>query len=92
MTGNLTIAMDLIGRWVRDSKRLVPTTFQALDGVTTFPDITFQQRNENELSGAFGFKFNPKGRLLVDANVLFRLDKHGLRDNVTPLVGIEYGF
>ena len=92
VTGNLTLALDVLGRWVRDSKRLVPTTFHALDNRTTFPDISFVQRSENELSGAAGFKFNPRGRLLVDANVLFRLDKHGLRDKVTPLVGLEYGF
>jgi len=92
VTGNLTLAGDLLGRRVIDSRRLVPTTFHALDGHTTFPDITFVKRSENELSGAVGLRFNPKGRLLVDANVLFSLDDHGLRDKVTPLFGIEYGF
>ena len=42
--------------------------------------------------GAAGLKFNPVGRLLVDVNVLFKLDSAGLRDKVTPLVGIEYAF
>ena len=37
-------------------------------------------------------KLNPWGRLLLDANVLFKLDDHGLRDTITPLVGLEYGF
>ena len=32
------------------------------------------------------------GSLLVDFNVLFKLNKNGLRDNITPLVGIEYSF
>jgi hypothetical protein len=32
------------------------------------------------------------GRLLVDANVLFSLDNHGVRDKITPLVGFEYSF
>jgi len=92
VTGNLTLAGDVIGRRVIDGRRLTPTTFHALDGKTTFPDISFVQHSENELSGAVGFKFNPRGRLLVDANVLFSLDDHGLRDKFTPLVGIEYGF
>ncbi len=35
---------------------------------------------------------SPAGRLLVDVNVLFKLDSAGLRDKVTPLVGIEYAF
>jgi hypothetical protein len=92
VTGNLTLAADVLGRRVLDGRRLVPTTFHALDGRTTFPDISFARRSENELSGAVGFKFNPRGRLLIDANVLFGLNDHGLRDSLTPLVGIEYGF
>jgi hypothetical protein len=92
VTGNLTVAVDVLGRRIFDARRLSPTTFHALDNRTTFPDITFVQRSENELSGAAGFKFNPRGRLLIDANVLFALDNHGLRDKVTPLVGLEYGF
>ncbi len=89
---NLTFAVDVLGRRIFDGRRLVPTTFHALDGRTTFPDLSFVQRSENEFSGAVGFKFNPKGRFLIDANVLVSLDDHGLRDKLTPLVGIEYGF
>jgi hypothetical protein len=92
VTSNLTLALDVLGRRIFDARRLSPTTFHALDGRTTFPDISFVQRSENELSGAAGFKFNPRGRLLIDANVLFALDNHGLRDKVTPLVGLEYAF
>jgi hypothetical protein len=32
------------------------------------------------------------GRLLIDFNLLFKLDSAGLRDTVTPLFGIEYAF
>lgn len=92
VTGNLTLAADVLGRRILDGRQLVPTTFHALDGRTTFPDISFARRSENELSGAVGFKFNPRGRLLIDANVLFGLNDRGLRDRLTPLVGIEYGF
>ena len=92
VTGNLTLAADVIGRRILDARRLVPRTFQAIDGRTTFPDISFARGSANEISGAVGFKFNPRGRLLIDANVLFGLNDHGLRDSVTPLVGLEYGF
>ncbi len=44
------------------------------------------------LNGALGFKVNLFGRLLLDTNVLFALDDNGVRDKVTPLVGIEYSF
>jgi hypothetical protein len=37
-------------------------------------------------------KGNLFGRLLVDVNLLFALDDNGLRDKVTPLVGLEYSF
>ena len=92
VTGNLTLAADVIGRRIIDGRRLVPKTFTALDGRTTFPDISFVVASENEISGAVGFKFNPKGRLLIDANLLFSLNDHGLRDTLTPLIGLEYGF
>ena len=44
------------------------------------------------LNGAVGLKINPFGRLLLDANLLFALDDHGVRDRVTPLIGFEYSF
>jgi hypothetical protein len=92
VTGNLTLAADVLGRRILDGRRLVPRTFTSIDGQTTFPDISFVQRSENEISGAVGFKFNPRGRLLIDANVLFGLNDRGLRDTLTPLIGLEYGF
>ena len=55
--------------------------------ISRFPATRF-----NALSGAIGFKVNVLGRLLVDANLLFALDDHGVRDKVTPLVGFEYTF
>jgi len=92
VTGNLTLAADVIGRRIIDGRRLVPKTFTSIDGRTTFNDISFIVTSENEVSGAVGFKFNPRGRLLIDANLLFSLNDHGLRDTLTPLIGLEYGF
>jgi hypothetical protein len=92
VTGNLTLAADVLGRRILDGRRLAPRTFTSIDGRTTFPDISFVHSSENELSGAVGFKFNPRGRLLIDANLLFGLNDRGLRDTLTPLVGLEYGF
>lgn len=92
LTGRMTVALDVLGRHVSRTSRLVSTTFTALDGRTTLPDIAFEQRSANELAGAVSLKLNPWGRLLLDANVLFKLDDHGLRDTITPLVGLEYGF
>jgi hypothetical protein len=87
----LTLAFDFLGTYVIDSPRLVRETFTAANG-QSFPQIGFVTESYNLANGAAGLKFNPVGRLLVDFNVLFKLDSAGLRDDVTPLVGIEYAF
>jgi hypothetical protein len=89
---NLTLAFDFLGRTVIDGQRLVGDTFHALDGHTTFDNVRFEAATFNVANGAVGFKFNPGGNLLLDVNVLFKLNKAGLRDKVTPLVGFEYSF
>ena len=42
--------------------------------------------------GAAGVRFNPWRTVLVTANLLFPLTEAGLRDRVTPVVGIDYVF
>ena len=92
VSDRLTVVLDVIGRRVLDSPRLVAEPFRARDG-SEFPDIRFETGQAfNVTNAAFGFKWNPIGRLLFDANVLVKLDNGGLRDKVTPLVGLEYGF
>ena len=87
----LTLAFDFLGTHVIDSPRLVRETFTAANGLA-FAQIGFVTESYNLANGAAGLKFNLVGRLLVDFNVLFKLDSAGLRDDVTPLVGIEYAF
>jgi hypothetical protein len=88
----VTVAFDLLGVYVIDAERLRRDTFRALDGRSTFPNIVFTRDSMNNLNAACGLKFSLLDRLLVDVNVLFKLDEHGLRDKVTPLVGLEYAF
>ena len=57
-----------------------------------FQSLTFTQGSFNEMNGAVGFKLNAVENLFVDFNLLFNLDNNGLRDKVTPLVGLEYAF
>jgi hypothetical protein len=87
----LTLAFDFMGTYVINSPRLIQEVFTAANG-HAFPQIGFVTDSYNLANGAAGLKFNPVGRLLVDVNVLFKLDSAGLRDKVTPLVGIEYAF
>ena len=88
----LTVAFDVLGRYVIDAERLRSETFHALDGHSTFPNIVFARDSYNALSGSIGLKGNLFGRFLMDVNVLFSLDNNGLRDKVTPLIGLEYSF
>lgn len=92
VNSRLTLAFDLLGAYVFRADRLRPETFHALDGHSLFPNVVFTREASNNLSGACGFKASLSNRLLVDVNLLFKLDDHGLRDKVTPLVGIEYAF
>jgi hypothetical protein len=88
----VTFAFDVLGRYVIDAKRLTRETFHALDGQSTFENIAFETQSFSELNGAFGLKANLFGRLLLNMNLLFSLDTRGLRDHVTPLIGIDYSF
>jgi hypothetical protein len=90
-TQRLTIAVDFLGTYVIRSPRLVRETFTAANGAS-FPQIGFATASYTMATGAVGVKLNPFGRLLVDLNVRFKLDDAGLRDAVTPLVGVEYAF
>ena len=91
VTKRLTLAFDFLGTYVIDSPRLVREVFTAANGLS-FPQIGFVTESYHLASGSAGLKVNPFGRLLVDFNVLFKLDNAGLRDKVTPLLGIEYAF
>lgn len=91
VTKRLTLAVDLLGTWLIDSPRLVRERFAAANG-ETFPQIGFVTESYNLASAAVGVKVNPVGRLLLDFNVVVKLDDAGLRDRVTPLFGVEYAF
>ena len=87
-----TLAFDLLGRYTINAERLRQEDFHALDGQSVFSNVTFFRDSFQMLNGSIGAKVNVFGRLLVDANLLFSLDDHGVRDKITPLIGFEYSF
>jgi hypothetical protein len=89
---HFTLAFDVLGRYIRNAERLRREDFHALDGASVFPNVTFSRDSFQTLNGAIGTKINVFGRVLVDANLLFSLDDHGVRDKITPLIGFEYSF
>jgi hypothetical protein len=88
----LTIAFDLIGGYTTSGERLRQEEFHALDGESVFPNIAFTKDAFNSLSGSIGAKTMIADRWLLTGNVLFGLDQHGVRDRVTPMLGLEYSF
>jgi hypothetical protein len=92
VNNQITVAFGVLGRYVMGAKRLTRETFHALDGRSTFANIAFEDASFAETNGTFGLKVNVYGRLLLNLNLAFSLDRHGLRDRVTPLVGIDYTF
>jgi hypothetical protein len=92
VNSRLTVVFDVIGTYVIDSQRLDPHTFHALDGRSTFANIGFVRESFNMVNGAIGFKADLIQRLLLQFNLLFKVDQQGLRDKVTPLIGVEYTF
>ncbi len=88
----ITVALDVLGRYIIDSPRVRLEEFHALDGRSVYPNIAFETDSIHELSSAVGLKINVAGRLLLNTNLLVRLNSEGLRDKISPLVGIEYAF
>jgi hypothetical protein len=89
---HFTLVFDLLGRYIINAERLRQEDFHALDGTSVFPNVAFSRDSFQMLNGSIGAKVNVFGRLLVDANLLFSLDDHGVRDKITPLIGFEYSF
>ena len=90
-TKRLTLAFDFLGTYIIDSPRMTVGTFTTASG-QPFKQISFEKDSYSLSSAAVGLKFNPAGKLLIDLNVLLKLDSSGLRDKATPLIGIEYAF
>ena len=98
-TPRVTITGDLIGRSLRGSGRLQEQarefTFMSVSGTVgsvTKTEFAKQAGNLNLLLCAAGVKFNAAGNLLISANVLFSLTKAGIRDTLSPAIGVEYAF
>ena len=85
---SVTVAVDLLGQRVYDAYRVRQE--QHTSGFSTLafvPNSSFGIHN-----GSIGAKFNIADRLLFTANALISMDNGGLRQRVTPLIGLAYSF
>jgi hypothetical protein len=91
----LTVNGEFTGRDVKDGGRLAyrdvaygPNPF----GITRFSLASVSPAGLRQLSAGAGVKWNFAGAALLNANILFPLDDTGLRDSMTPVIGLDWGF
>jgi len=94
---HLTLVFDYLGQIVFKAPQISQTTFVTENipggtGALALPTILDVKNNVGLNSGAAGAKYTVYRNLLLTGDVLFRLDKKGLRQNVTPLVSLQYSF
>jgi hypothetical protein len=97
VTRRLTLSFDYLGQTLFNA----PRAFVANDltqnipggtGTLTLPTVTGGTDTVGLNNGAAGLKYNLYGKLIVIADLSFRLDNKGLRQNVTPLIALSYQF
>jgi hypothetical protein len=88
---HVTFVLDVLGQRVVDAPRLNTQTFTAANG-QTFDQVGFTRGDLNITDGSVGVKVSAGGSLLLDINVLFKLNNDGMRAKVAPLVALEYSF
>jgi len=93
LSERVSLAIDLLGRHVIDSPRLIrrPLAASGPFGGGTFEDIGFEHESFSAVDAATGIKVNLGRRMLINFNLRFKLNDNGLADRVTPLIGFEYG-
>jgi hypothetical protein len=99
VTNRLTFAVDYLGQTLINAPRISEGTFTTLainqpqaTGAIQIPTIKGDNSTFGLHNGAAGLKYNLFNRLLLTADILFRLNNNGLRQNVTPLVALSYAF
>jgi len=104
VTKNLTLAFDYLGQTLFNAPRVVAgtlttATIPGSTGTTcpakpgcTLPTITGIKETVALNNGAIGLKYDLFRNLLLTADLLFRMDDHGLRQDVTPLIALSYAF
>ena len=96
-TKGLTVAFDYLGQTLVNAPRVFRDNFPTQNipggtGTLYLPTISGGKDTVVLSSASTGVKYNLFGNVLVTANLLFRLDNKGLRQDVIPLVALSYAF
>jgi len=87
---SLTATTDLVGQRLFDGTRIQQEQLSASGSL--WPTLSFPKEDFGINNGSIGLKYTLANRLLVTANALVSIDKGGLRQRLTPLVGFSYLF
>jgi hypothetical protein len=91
----LTVNGEIMGRTIKNGGRLAYRDLPMLPnpfGITTASVATVDPRGLNRIYGAAGVKWNFAGTALLTANILVPVNDEGLRDQLTPVIGLDWGF
>jgi hypothetical protein len=96
---SLTLSADFLGRTLIDAGRMEfgQFTHNYMDAIGNPGSITLTEpettdKSLNLTSLAVGGKYNVKGNLLINANLLISLGSQGITAPITPVIGVDYSF
>jgi len=89
LTEKFSVAFDILSQQLADAQRIRLEPFTAANG-QVFENTAFFEDSLWMHNAAAGFKVNVARSLLLNFNLLFKLNDGGLRDKVTPLIGLSY--
>lgn len=87
----LSLTGDFIGLSLFSTPRISQTTYTDFAG-NSHSDLSSSRGTVTQADISVGGKYNPVGKLLISANVLFILNYQGLHSKPVPLIGISYLF
>jgi hypothetical protein len=94
-TDRLTVNAEFLGREIRNGGRLAYRDLPLRGnpfGLTTASVASVDPSGLDRRFVSGGIKWNFRGTALLIASVLLPLNDAGLRDHITPVVGLDWGF
>jgi hypothetical protein len=92
VTRRVSLSADFLGQALQNEKKIIKAAAAPDFTGGSHPDIATTTATINQGSIAVGGKVSPFGRLLITANVLFRVNDAGLHFKPVPLLGVSYTF
>ena len=86
----LTVSFDYLDQVIIKGQRALLTPLNS--GIGTLNVLSFDDRTRHEINSAVGLKAQIQQHVVATGNLLFGLNRAGLRARVVPMVGLSYVF